>query len=395
MTRSLVLRCAFALATTALALSSLPTPLPAAEPVKIGLVATLSGPSALSGEAITHGLGVAIDEINAAGGVLGGRKLELVRRDDEANPGKGQLAARELIEKEHVAAVFGGIESPVSLAMVSVVQELKVPYMGVWAAATGITRNGNSPNYCFRVSAVDDIVDKALVEYAKQTYKTKKPGAILINNPWGASNQKGFEKHVPAAGITLAGIEKFSDEDLDVTPQLGRLKAAGADTLFLVANAAPGAQVMKSLQRMGWKVPVVSHWGISGGRFYELAGASSADVAFVQTYSFFGKQSPVAQRVIKALQAKYPAIKGPGDVLSPVGTADSYDAMMLVGMAIKKAGSTEGEKIRVALENLGSFDGLIKHYDRPFTADNHDALNERDYVMVRWEGSKIVPVAQH
>src|ERR1700676_5825936 len=93
----------------------------AAEPVKIGLVAALSGPSAKSGEGITRGLTIAIDQINAKGGVLGGRMLELVRRDDESNPAKGQTAARELIDKVGVVALFGGIDSPVSLAIVPLV----------------------------------------------------------------------------------------------------------------------------------------------------------------------------------------------------------------------------------------------------------------------------------
>ena len=119
----------------------------AAEPVKIGLVAALSGQSAKSGEGITRGLTIAIDEINAKGGVLGGRMLELVRRDDELNPAKGQTAARELIDKEGVAILFGGIDSPVSLAIVPLVNAAQVPFMGVWAAATNITRNGANPNY--------------------------------------------------------------------------------------------------------------------------------------------------------------------------------------------------------------------------------------------------------
>ena len=102
-------------------------PAKAAEPVKIGLVAALSGQSAKSGEGITRGLTIAIDEINARGGVLGGRMLELVRRDDKSNPAKGQTAARELIDKEGAAILFGGIDSPVSLAIVPVVNEAKVP----------------------------------------------------------------------------------------------------------------------------------------------------------------------------------------------------------------------------------------------------------------------------
>src|SRR5882724_6122853 len=91
-------------------------PAEAADPIKIGHVAALSGGSAQSGEAITRGLTIAIDEINAKGGVLGGRKLELVQRDDESTPPKGLIAARELIFQEKVAAIFGGIDTPVSLA---------------------------------------------------------------------------------------------------------------------------------------------------------------------------------------------------------------------------------------------------------------------------------------
>ena len=108
----------------------------AADPIKIGQVAALSGASAQSGEAITRGLTLAIEEINAKGGLLGGRMLELVQRDDESSPPKGLIAARELAA-ENVAAIFGGIDTPVSLAIVPVLNKEKRIYMGVWAAGTG------------------------------------------------------------------------------------------------------------------------------------------------------------------------------------------------------------------------------------------------------------------
>lgn len=364
----------------------------AAEPVKIGLVAALSGQSAKSGEAITRGLSIAIDEINASGGVLGGRMIELIRRDDESNPAKGQIAARELIYKEKVAVFFGGLDSPVSLAIVPLANKSKTPFMGVWAAATPITRNGAKINYVFRVSAVDAIVDRALMQYGIKTYGTKKAGLMLINNPWGESNDKGLHAAGKIENVEIVGVEKFEGKDVDVVPQLLRLKKAGADTIFLVSNAAPGAQMMKSLGRMGWKVPVVSHWGISGGRFPELAGKMAEKVDFIQTYSFFGKQSAVGEKLLKSLIKKYDDINGPEDVIPPVGIANAYDAMHLTAMAINKAGSTDGEAIRKAYLSLGKYNGLIKEYDNPFTKDNHDALNHNDYVMVRFQGNKIKPV---
>jgi branched-chain amino acid transport system substrate-binding protein len=150
--------------------------------------------------------------------------------------------------------------------------------------------------------------------------------------------------------------------------------------------------MMKSLERMEWRVPVVSHWGISGGRFPELAGSGAQHVEFIQTYSFFGPQNAVGQRLLAALQAKYPDVKGPGDVTPPVGVANAYDAMHLIALAIEKAGSTEGDKIRQGLYAIDTYEGLIKTYHQPFSADNHDALNENDYIMVHYVGDQIEPL---
>jgi branched-chain amino acid transport system substrate-binding protein len=366
-------------------------PAQAQETIKIGLVTALSGQSARAGEAITRGLQVAIDELNAKGGVLK-KKLELVRRDDEATPAKGVIAARELLFKEKVAVLFGGLDTPVSLAIVPIVNQEKVPFMGPWAAGTPITRNGANPNFVFRVSAVDEIVNKAMLQYSEKTFNAKHCGMILVNNPWGESNEKGLTAALAAKGMKAAGIEKFEANDIDVVPQLSRLKAAGADCLFLVGNVGPSAQVVKSLDRMGWKPPIVSHWGPAGGRFTELAGPSAKDVHFVQTYSFFGRQTPVGDKVLKALMAKYPDVKGPGDVTPAVGVANAYDAMMLTAMAIDRAGSTAGPAIREGFYRIERYDGLIKSYARPFTPDNHDAVNENDYVWTQFIDNQILPV---
>jgi len=177
-----------------------------------------------------------------------------------------------------------------------------------------------------------------------------------------------------------------------MSAQLLRLRNGGADALVMVANAPEGAQVVRSRAKIGWSVPMVSHWGISGGRFAELTGDLSESVVFVQTYSFFGKQSEAGARVIAALKTKY-GIKGPEDILAPVGTANAYDAMHLVALAVERAGAADGARIRDALETLGEYRGLIKTYRRPFTPEEHDALNEDDYILVTWRQGKIVPVS--
>ena len=368
-------------------------PAQAQEVVKLGLVAAMSGQSAKSGEAIVRGLSLAVDEINARGGLLG-KKVELIVRDDESNPAKGALAARELVQREKVAALFGGLDTPVSLAIVPFANQNKIPFMGVWAAGTPITRNGAAENYVFRVSAVDELVDKALVDYSIAKHQAKKPGMILINNPWGESNEKGLKAALAAKTIPYAGIEKFETNDIDVVPQLSRLKEAGADVLYLVANVAPSSQVVKSLDRMGWTVPIVSHWGPAGGRFSELAGPSAAKVHFIQTYSFSGKLSPRGEAVLAALRKKYPEIKTLADVTPAVGIANAYDAMHLTALAIAKAGSLEGPKVREAFYAIDSYDGLIKTYQKPFSPENQDALSEKDYIFTHFVEGEILPLTQ-
>jgi len=362
------------------------------EPIKIGFVGAISGQSAISGQAITRGLRVAIDEINADGGVLG-RDIELVRRDDESNPGKGVAAARELIFREDVATIFGGIDSPVSLAIVPLINREGVPFMDPWAAATGITRNGASPNYAFRVSAMDALVDRKLMDYAQTEHDADKVGLMLINNPWGESNEEGLKAAAKAMDAEIVGVETFGTDDVDMVSQLTRLREAGAESLILVSNVKPAAQMIKSMDRMEWDVPVVSHWGISGGRFRELAGPTAEEVHFVQTYSFYGDLDKDGQRVLSALKSKYDDIEGPGDIVAPVGTANAYDAMHIVARGIEKAGSTDHEAIRKAMEDLDTYDGLIKTYAPPFTQDDHDALGPDDYIMVRFNADgEIVPV---
>lgn len=358
--------------------------------IRIGLITALSAQSAKSGEAISRGLSIAIDDINASGGLLG-RKLELIRRDDESNPGKGVIAARELLYKEGVAILFGGLDTPVARAIVPIATAARTPFVVPWAAGTVITHNGTDPNFVFRVSAVDEQVDKAMVAFAQAQYRTRRPGLIMLNNPWGQSNEKGLKAALAAAKLPAAGSERFEHADVDVTPQLGRLRADGADCLLMVATVGPSAQVVKSLDQMGWDVPIVSHWGPAGGRFGELAGPHANRVKFVQTYSFLGPDNPVKTHVLAALKAKYPDIKGPQDVTPAVGVANAYDAMHLAAIAIRTAGSTDGDAVRRGFARIDRYDGLIKSYRAPF-AHGQDALGEADYIWAEFDKGRIVPL---
>ncbi len=190
-----------------------------------------------------------------------------------------------------------------------------------------------------------------------------------------------------------AGVERIQDSDLDVVPQLTRLKNAGADSLLLVANVGPSAQVVKSLDRMGWDVPVVSHWGPAGGRFGELAGPNAERVHFVQTYLFTEDSGEKGNALLAALKKRYPEIKSLADVTPATGIANAYDAMHLTALAIEKAGSTEGGEVRDGFYAIEQYDGLIKQYRQPFAPEKHDALGPDDYILGHFVGDQIVPIA--
>jgi branched-chain amino acid transport system substrate-binding protein len=187
-------------------------------------------------------------------------------------PPKGVIAARELISGENRRLVrrhrlAGGAGDLAGR------QQGEAALHGRWAAGTGIPRNGTDPNFVFRVSAVDVLVDVKLLDYASKKFGAKKPGLVLVNNPWGASNEKGLvDADKDNTALEIAGIEKFENADVDMTPQLTRLKEKGADSLILVGNAAPGAQLMKSRERMLDGAGRVA-LGLSGG----LPGAGRTD----------------------------------------------------------------------------------------------------------------------
>lgn len=362
-------------------------------PIKIGLIAPLSGSSAASGEAIQRGMLLAIDEVNRAGGVLG-RPLSLVVRDVQNDPPAGVVALRELVQQHAIVAIFGGIFSPVMLAQLDAIHELAIPLMNPWGSLTAITRNGRTPNYAFRVAASDAQADEFLARYAVEVVGARRPGIIADTTAWGRDNTAGLTEHLTRLGTPPTGAERFDQGDTNMSRQLDRLRAAGADTLLLVSPPPEGAAVIRGMVTLGWKVPVVSHWGISGGHFAELAGLDNAEgVLTLQTFSFAGPLSARGQAVLRAYHARF-GTRRADEIVAPVGVAHGYDGVHLLALAIRQARTTAGPQVRAALEHLPPFDGLVKHYAPAFTPERHDPLSVEDYLMAVWQNGRLVLASQ-
>ena len=369
------------------------------EPVLIGLDAEFGLKTSTSAQAVQQGIQIAIEEINRAGGVLGGRKLELVTRDNRSVTAIGVDNLRELATMANLVAVFGGKFSPIYIECLPVAQQLGILLLDPWGSADPITDNAYRPSYIFRLSLKDAWAGPAFVRFARQRFSADRLGVLLPNTSWGRSSQAAIEKAALADGASLVGQRWYNWGDQSLMAQYGELKAAGAQAVILVANETEGAILVKEVAALpeSQRLPIISHWGITGGDFAHMAGDALGQVDFsvIQTFSFLGLKSPAARRVLAAMQRDY-GIAAADQIKSPVGVAHAYDLTHLLAKAIDKAGSTDRRKIRDALEQLGPYDGLVQRYDKPFTAARHDALSERNVFFAKYTpDDKLAPIDQH
>lgn len=366
-------------------------------PVLIGLDAEFGHKTSTSAQAIQRGMEIAIDEINRKGGVLGGRKLELVITDNRSIPAMGVDNLRELARRPDLVAVFGGKFTPVVMESVPVAHELGIPLMAPWSSADGITDHDRKPSYSFRLSLKDAWAATALLRFAREERNASRVGVILPNTAWGRSNQAALAREAGRAGITVVGERWYNWGDKSLLDIYRELRQSGAQAIILVANENEGSLLVREIAGLppAERLPIIAHWGITGGAFPEMAAEAldKVDVAVVQTYSFIGDNSPAARRVLAALKSRY-GIERAELVRSPVGVAHAYDLTHLLARAINKAGSADRRKIRDALEQLGPYRGLVRHYERPFSAERHDALSPEQVFMARYDANDILtPIA--
>jgi len=361
--------------------------------VRIGLDAEFGHKTSTSAQAIEQGIRIAIEEVNKAGGVLGGRPLELVTRDNRSITAIGKDNLRELAAMPDMVAVFGGKFSPVYVECLPVAQELGILLLDPWGAADSIIDNDYRPSYAFRLSLKDAWAAPAFLKFARQTYKATRVGVLLPNTAWGRSNQAALRKSASVQGVTLVGERWYNWGDASLIAQYQELRTAGAQALVLIANETEGAVLVKEIAGLpaAQRLPIISHWGITGGDFARLAGEAlhQVDLVVIQTFSFVDNNTPMAQKVMAAERRLY-QIENATQLRSPVGVAHAYDLMHLLALAIDKAGSTERRKVRDALEQLGPYQGLVQNYRQPFAPDRHEALSAANIFFARYTADDVL-----
>jgi branched-chain amino acid transport system substrate-binding protein len=345
----------------------------AAEPIKVGVSGPFTGGSAPMGVSMRDGVKLAVAEINAKGGVLG-RQLQLIERDDEAKNERGVQVAQELINKEKVVATLGFINTGVALASQRFYQEAKIPVINNVATGSIVTKQfADQPeNYIFRTSANDSIQSAMIVDEAVSKRKFSKVAILADSTNYGQLGREDLEKALDKKGVKAVAVEKFNVKDVDMTAQLLKAKQAGAQAVLTYAIGPELAQIANGMEKLGWKVPMIGSWTLSMGNFVDNAGKNGEGALMPQTF-IQDPNTPKRKSFIDGYLKTYNPAHA--RIPSPVSAAQGYDSVYLLAAAIKQAGSTDGPKVRAALENLNEkVDGVVTTYNKPFSKADHEAI---------------------
>ena len=362
----------------------------------IGLDADMSSGSAKSGISIKRGIEIAMDEINSQGGVMG-KQLKLIIKDHRGNPARGIDNIKEFSKIKNLAAVIGGLHTPVAMAELKTIHEKKIIYLVPWAAGTPVIKNKYSPNFAFRVSVRDEYAGGFLIGKALEKGYTK-PVLLLEQTGWGRSNEKSMTAALKKQGLSPAAVLWFNWGENDMSHFIEYALKKKGDVIMLTANSPEGATFVKAMADLPEKkrLPIISHWGITGGNFFKNTKDSikKIDLKFLQTYSFINPVfKDLNKKIVDAYTKKYKDADSAIDIFSPVGTAHAYDIVHLLKLAIEKVDTIKSSAVRKSMEHLPQYNGLVKIYNPAFTPENHDALTIEDFTLAGFnQFGNIVPV---
>jgi branched-chain amino acid transport system substrate-binding protein len=354
---------------------------PAADPVKVGVSGPFTGGSSPMGISMREGIRIAAAEINANGGVLG-RPVELVERDDEARNERGAQVVQELIDKERVVAGLGIVNTGVALASQRFYQQARIPVITSVATGSLITKQFQPPehpdNFVFRVSASDTIQASMIVVEAIERRGFRRVAIFHDATNYGQLGREDLERALAERGITPVAVQRFEIRQADMTEQLSRARAAGAEAILTYGIGPELAQIANGMARMNWPAPLIGSWTLAMSNFIDNAGPNAEGARMPQSFI----PEPTTPRHRAFLEAWQKAT-GSARIPVPPAAAQGYDSLLLLVAAIRQAGSTDGDRIREALEDLRDrVEGVIMTYDRPFSKDNHETIASAHYIFM-------------
>ncbi|MDR3402996.1 MAG: ABC transporter substrate-binding protein [Chthoniobacter sp.] len=317
-----------------------------AEDIKVGEFAALTGGSASFGQSSHKGTALAFDELNAAGGVLG-RKFKLITEDDQSAAGQPATIVRKLISQDKVICVLGEVRSSATIEAAPICQENKIPLISPAATNPKVTEVGD---YISRVCFIDPFQGTVMSKFALG--KGWKKIAVLtdVKQDYSVGLAEFFTKGFTAGGGQIVKEQKYSTGDKDFKPQLTSIKATKPDAIFIPGYYAEVALIGKQARLLGIKVPLLGGDGWVGDSLLKVAG-NSLDGSFFSCHFSAEDKSEAVQEFVKKYKAKYN--ETPDDM-----AALGYDSAEILADAIKRAGTTDGDKLKTAIADTKGFKGV-------------------------------------
>jgi len=311
----------------------------AQETIKIGLIQPLTGSVAYNGTTDVNGSKLALDEINAKGGVLG-KKIELVIEDGQCRPANSVSAAEKLVQRDKVVAISGAFCSSSTLAVMPVVANYKLPLITGVSSSAELTEKGNP--WFFRATETDALLAKAFSKILYDQLKLRKVAYIGVNDDFGRGGVAEFEKQMTALGATTVMKEYFEHGTSDFYTLLTKLRSSGADGVFVAAETQDGSILVKQKAELGLTTKMFGVGSWATPDFMKLTGEASEGIYAAVPYAST-MTTPKNSAFVAAYRSRYNN-EAPGKY-----SAAGYNAINILAEAITRAGSTDPEKLRDAL----------------------------------------------
>ena len=349
--------------------------------VKIGSILSVTGPAAFLGEDMKAGMELAIEEINAKGGIQG-KKIEWFFYDAESQTQKGLTATRRLIDQDKVDAIVGGGNmSGMAIAMLGLTEKASLPFMSTEGAMDIVTPVAERP-WTFKSTADDEQVMDRLADYFAK--KGMKKVAFLGDSSGFGQSAAGQLKKVAARRGLDVIYESFNPSDTDMLPQLTKIRDSAAQAVICWTVTPAGVVFLKQSQQLGLdsKMALIHSYGFVDQRYMQLAGDAAKNLLLVSVKFPVGADLPDSDpqkariaALTKAFEAKFK--RKPNQF-----AAQTYDAIWLTANAMEKAGGTDRAKVRDALAATRAWQGVGGVFN--FSKDRHSGLAKEDLVLVSY-----------
>ena len=320
----------------------------AANPIKVGEFASLSGKEATFGISSHEGTLLAIENLNAAGGVLG-RQFQLITEDDLSKAGEPATDVNKLISRDNVVAVLGEVASSRSLEAAPICQASQIPMISPSSTNPKVTETGD---YIFRVCFIDPFQGTVMANFSHNTLKARK---VALFTDVKSDYSKGLAKYFKESFLKLGGeipVElDFNGGDKDFKAQLTAIKAANPDAVFVPGYYTDVALICIQAKQLGINVPLCGGDGWESDDLVKI-GQDAVEGDYFSTHYAPDVATPNSQKFVADYQKRFNG-KTP-DAMAALG----YDSAMILADAIKRAGVTDGPKVRDALAATKNFDGV-------------------------------------